>query len=145
MMELKEPPRHVNTLHGHVRVLVLPWLQYIALRVKRHGIKYLSKKTSAGYPRILSLGYYSRIHGEIVIAKVGNYKLRYLHEEGHANGKGHVMIDCDIMHPYGFMRGTDKHMCSDKILPIEHLGECGKNIGKTEWCVHCSFLRRELY
>ena len=69
---LKEPPRHVNTLHGHVRVLVLPWLQYIAIRVKRHGIKYISKKTSAGYPRILSLGYYSRSHGEIVLAKVGD-------------------------------------------------------------------------
>ena len=102
-MRLPEPPLHVNTAHGQVRVLVLPWLQYITLRIKRHGIKYPLKKTSAGYPWIFSLGYYSRSHGEIVIAKVGDYRLRYEHEKGHANGKEHVMIGGDVMHPYGFM------------------------------------------
>ena len=135
-MDLNEPPRHVNTMDGLVRVLVLPWLQYIALRVKRHDIKYIFKKTSAGYPRILSLGYYSKSHGEIVLAKVGNYKLRYLHELGHANGKSHVMIEGDTMHPYGFMRGTDKHMCS--CPSVVSFKECKKNIGKTNWCVDCA-------
>ena len=136
---LKEPPRHVNTLNGHVRVLVLPWLQYIALRIKRHGIKYLFKKTSAGYPRIFSLGYYSRSHGEIVLAKVGDYKLRYIHEEGHANGKEHVWIDGDIMHPHGFKRGPYTHTCT---YPVESFEECNKNKIKTEWCTRCMFLRK---
>lgn len=111
-MKLPEPPRHVNTKHGQVRVLVLPWLQYIKLRIKRHGLKYLFEKTSAGYPRIFSLGYYSREHGEIILAKVGNYRLRYEHERGHANGFGHVMIRGDVMHPYGILRGTFKHTCT---------------------------------
>ena len=138
-MTLPEPPRHVNTTHGHVRVLVLTWLQYIALRIKRHGIKYIFNKTSAGYPRILSLGYYSRSHGEIVLAKVGDYKMRYLHEEGHANGKEHVWIDGDIMHPHGFKRGPYTHTCT---YPVESFEECNKNKIKTEWCTRCMFLRK---
>lgn len=138
-MELKEPPRHVNTLNGHVRVLVLPWLQYIAIRVKRHGIKYLFKKTSAGYPRILSLGYYSRSCGEIVIAKVGNYKLRYLHELGHANGKEHVMIIGDVMHPYGFKRWGYMHTCARN---IESFSKCDRNSVNNEWCTKCEFLEK---
>ena len=138
-MKLPEPPNHVYTSHGLVRVLVLPWLQYIALRTKRHGIKYLFKKTSAGYPRIFSLGYYSRSHGEIVVAKVGNYHLRYQHELGHANGCSHVMIEGDIMHPYGFMRGPHSHECTH---PVKSFGECNYNKGKSEWCTRCMFLRR---
>jgi hypothetical protein len=111
-MKLPEPPRHVNTKYGQVRVLVLPWLQYIKLRINRHGLKYLFEKTSAGYPRIFSLGYYSKEHGEIVLAKVGNYRLRYQHELGHANGLGHVMIRGDVMHPYGVLRGRKHHTCT---------------------------------
>ena len=138
-MKLPDPPRHVITSNGHVRVLVLPWLQYIALRIKRHGIKYLFKKTSAGYLRILSLGYYSRSHGEIVLAKVGNYRLRYQHELGHANGKNHIMIDGDAMHPYGFRRGQHTHSC---VYPVESFAECEINEDKTEWCTGCMFLRK---
>lgn len=139
-MKLPEPPNHVYTSHGLVRVLVLPWLQYIALRIKRHGIKYLFDKTSAGYPRIFSLGYYSRSHGEIAIAKIGNYRLCYQHELGHANGKEHVMIDGDVMHPYGFKRGPYTHTCT---YPVESFEECNYNNGKTEWCARCMFLRKE--
>ena len=140
-MNLPELPNHTYTSHGLVRVLVLPWLQYIALRIKRHGIKYLFKKTSAGYPRIISLGYYSRSHGEIVVAKVGDYKLRYQHELGHANGKEHVWISGDVMHPYGFKRGEHSH---EFTRPVESFSECGMNQGKTEWCTQCTFLRERI-
>lgn len=136
-MKYPDPPRHVNTSHGRVRVLVLPWLQYIKLRSKRHGIKNLFKKTSSGYPRIFSFGYYSKSHGEIVLAKVGNYQLRYLHELGHANGKKHVMIEGDVMHPYGFKRGPYMHFCAHPSESIEE-GCCDKGAG----CTQCRYLRK---
>ena len=142
-MKLPDPPRHVNTKYGHVRVLVLPWLQYIKLRINRHGLKYLFEKTSAGYPRIFSLGYYSREHGEIVLAKVGNYRLRYEHEKGHANGLEHVWIKCDVMHPLGYKRGPFTHSCT---FPVESFAECKFNEDKHIWCMFakkCMYLKRE--
>jgi len=144
-MKLPEPPRQVNTKNGHVRVLVLPWLQYIKLRIKRHGLGYLFEKTSAGYPRIFSLGYYSREHGEIVLAKIGNYQLRYEHGLGHANGKEHVWIDGDVMHPYGNRRGPHVHVCT---YPLANAGKCtfdnvlSENCG--EYRAGCPYLQRAL-
>lgn len=111
-MKPLEPPDHVKTKDGCIQIKVLPWLQYIKHRVSLHGVKYLFERTSAGYPRILSLGYYSRSKKEIVVAKFGNWQLRIKHEEGHANGLRHVWIRGDVMHPYGILRGTFKHTCT---------------------------------
>lgn len=140
-MKLPDPPRHVNTKYGQVRVLVLPWLQYIKLRINRHGIKYLFEKTSAGYPRIFSLGYYSREHGEIVLAKVGNYRLRYQHELGHANGLEHVWIEGDVMHPLGYKRGDKIHTCTYKEINEPH--NCGHGGTVTTKCVdhNCKYIK----
>jgi len=123
-MKTHEIPDQINTKDGCVQIKVLSWLQYIKYRVSLHGVKYLFERTSAGYPRICSLGYYSREHGEIVLAKVGNYRLRYQHELGHANGLKHVWIRGDVMHPYGILRDTFKHTCT---YINANAGECKYN------------------
>ena len=113
-MTLPDPPESIQTKNGLTAVHVLPWMQYIKRRIKQNGIKYLFEKTSAGYPRIFSLGYYRNrgIVGEIVVAKVGNWQLRYLHELGHANCLDHVFILGDVMNPYSINRGEYQHICT---------------------------------
>ncbi|MCK5216614.1 MAG: hypothetical protein KAJ93_02435 [Methanosarcinales archaeon] len=105
-------PDQIKTKDGCIKIKVLPWLQYIKYRVSLRGVGYMFERTSAGYPRVFSLGYYSKSMKEIVVAKVGNWRLRLEHEEGHANGFWHVMIRGDVMHPYGILRGAFKHTCS---------------------------------
>ena len=105
-------PDKIKTKDGCVQIKVLSWLQYIKYRVGLHEFKYLFEKTSAGYPMFLSLGYYSKSKKEIVVARVGNWQLRLKHEEGHANGMGHVCIRGDVMHPYGILRGKFQHTCT---------------------------------
>ena len=100
-------PEQIKTKDGYVQIKVLSWLQYIKYRVELHGLEYLFERTSAGYPRFLSLGYYSKSKKEIVVAKVGNWQLRLKHEEGHADGLVHVWIRGDVMHPIGFLRGSN--------------------------------------
>ena len=125
-------PSHIKTKDGCIQVKVLPWLQYIKYRVSLHGWKYLFKKTSAGYPRFLSLGYYSKSKKEIVVAKVGNWQLRLKHEEGHADGLVHVLIDGDVMHPIGYKRGPFTHICTadkqfddcNNVVSFENCGNC---------------------
>lgn len=138
-------PEQIKTKDGCVQVQVLPWMQYIRYRARHHGVKYLFKNTSAGYPRIFSLGYYSSEMKEIVVAKVGNWRLRVKHEEGHANGLGHVMIRGDVMHPYGSKRGEHIHVCT---YQLANAGKCtfgnvlSENCG--EYRSGCPYLQRAL-
>lgn len=134
-------PEQVQTKHGLIQVKVLSWLQYIRYRASIHGWKYLFTKTSVGYPQFLALGYYSRSRKEIAVARVLNWELRYLHEVGHANGLKHVWIDGDVMHPYGYKRGSFTHICiSDEVW-----SDCG-NVVSFESCgdckLGCPFIKR---
>ena len=107
-------PDKIKTKDGCVQIKVLSWLQYIKYRVELHDLKYLFERTSAGYPRFLSLGYYSKSKKEIVVAKVCNWQLRLKHEEGHANGLVHVDIWFNVMNPYGILRSSRVFTCTAK-------------------------------
>ncbi|MEZ5335254.1 MAG: hypothetical protein R2741_08470 [Methanolobus sp.] len=77
----------------NVRIMgVLPFLVY---RLKRHGLKLLTKLTDGGYPGILALG----------ICYLFNWKLRLMHELGHEYSLDHVMKEGFVMHPWGVFRG----------------------------------------
>ena len=113
-MTLPDPPEAIYTKNGLTSVHVLPWVQYIKRRIKQNGVRYLFGKTSAGYPRFLSLGYYSKSKKEIVVSKVGNWQLRVNHETGHVNGFEHVDIWFNVMNPYGILRSSRVFTCTAK-------------------------------
>jgi len=102
--------------------MILSLLDFYKHRIKKNGFKYLISFTDSGYPRILSFGYYSK--EGIVVAKVGDWKLRYMHELGHQFGYEHESRKC-IMNPYGFKRTWDKGLISKKdfILMIIELNK----------------------
>lgn len=131
-------PSHVQTASGCTKVQVLPLSQYINYRVRHRGWKYLFERTSAGYPRIFSLGYFSHDMNEIVVAKVGNCQMRYLHGKGHADGLRHVWIKGDVMHPFEWLRGYKRHVCTN-VYVCDHKHKLSNDcyddrIGK--WCTY---------
>ena len=94
------------TKDGLITIKEFSWLQFITYRISLHSLSYLLKRTSAGYPRLFSMGYYSKSKKEIVIATVFNYELRIKHEIGHANGLVHTWTIGSVMNPLGFLRGN---------------------------------------
>lgn len=88
-------------------IIRLSLKEYLKYRITRHGIKYLCNLTSSHYPKILALGVCYHSTKEIVIAKVGRWELRELHEIGHSDGLHHTSIwkIGYLMNPYGILRG----------------------------------------
>lgn len=84
--------------------------EYYKHRIGKRGFVHLLQITSSYYPRFLSMGYYDTANNEIVIAKMGNWKLRLEHERGHAQGLGHTPIEKVgyVMHPWGILRGPKR-------------------------------------
>lgn len=80
---------------------------YYKCRIHEHGIQYLFRFTRSGYPRFCSMGFYEPKNNIIVVAMVGNWKLRLEHEKGHAKGLKHtsVLKIGYVMHPWGILRG----------------------------------------
>jgi hypothetical protein len=89
-----------------MEILELSLMDYYKYRISEHGMRYLLEFTDSHYPRFLSTGFYTP-KGLIVVAKVGNWKLRIEHEKGHAKGLKHTSIlkIGYVMHPWGILRG----------------------------------------
>ena len=94
------------TKDGLIIIKEFNWSQFILYRISLHSLDYLFKRTSAGYPRLFSLGYYSKSKKEIVVSTVFNYELRIKHELGHSNGLVHTWKMGHVMNPLGFLRGS---------------------------------------
>lgn len=69
------------------------------------GLKKMFSLTDSKYPRFLALGWCSHSEKEIVVCKVGNWRLRLMHEIGHEIGMKHTMEEGVVMHPWGHKRG----------------------------------------
>ena len=54
---------------------------------------------------MFSLGYYSRAKNRIVVCRLGNWRLRLDHEQGHARGEVHTWRVGFVMNPFGILRG----------------------------------------
>lgn len=92
------------------KIIRLSLKEYLKYRIKRHGIKPLLKLTDSNYPKILALGVCYHSTKEIVIAKVGRWELRELHEIGHSDGLHHTSV-WDFyytMNPWGIFRGDKR-------------------------------------
>lgn len=88
------------------KIVELSLKEYLKYRIKRHGgVKPLLKLTDSYYPKILALGVCYHSTKEIVIAKVGRWELRELHEIGHSDGLHHTSRIGYVMNPYGILRG----------------------------------------
>jgi len=89
-------------------IIHLSLKEYLKYRIKRHGgLKPLLKLTSSHYPKILALGVCYHSTKEIVIATIGRWELRELHEIGHSDGLHHTSVwDFGyLMNPWGILRG----------------------------------------
>ena len=80
-------------------------IAYYAHRIRKGGWGYVWSRTSSGYPRVFSLGYYSRAKHRIVVCRLGNWMRRLDHEQGHARGEVHTWRVGFVMHPFGLLRG----------------------------------------
>jgi predicted Zn-dependent protease len=87
-------------------VKIMSIIPFFVYRLKRHGLKLLTKITDSGYPSILALGICYHSSNEIIICKVLNWKLRLMHELGHEYGLEHTKKKGHVMHPWGFLRGA---------------------------------------
>jgi hypothetical protein len=95
-----------QTEYKQYEVQIMSLISYFSFRISKHGLKELvTEKTTSGYPKILALGICYHATDQIMICKVGNWKLRLLHELGHEFKMGHVMDDGKAMHPWGYKRG----------------------------------------
>jgi len=90
------------------KIIRLPLKEYLKWRIDRHGLKELCKPTSSHYPKMFALGVCYHSTKEIVIAKVGRWELRELHEVGHSNGLRHTNKIGYVMHPWGILRGNKR-------------------------------------
>ncbi|WP_135612569.1 hypothetical protein [Methanococcoides sp. AM1] len=64
-------------------------------------------RTDSGYPHFLALGWCSHSCEEVIVCRVGNWRLRLMHEVGHEVGMEHVRKKGFLMHPWGF-RGENR-------------------------------------
>jgi len=61
---------------------ILGLLKYYWHMYQYIGLKKMFGKTDSGYPRLLALGWCSHREKEVVVCKVGEWKLRLMHEIG---------------------------------------------------------------
>jgi hypothetical protein len=87
-------------------IRILTPVKYYATCIIEFGVKMLSL-TDSYYPTFLALGYCFHRSKVIVVCKVGNWRLRAMHEIGHAVGLRHTYQKGHVMHPWGIMRGLD--------------------------------------
>jgi len=87
--------------------IILSVWDFWKYRIQEHGIYYMISLTDSYYPRFFSMGYYDSKNNQIFVAKIGNWKLRLKHEQGHADGLKHTSLwkVGSVMHPWGILRG----------------------------------------
>ena len=90
----------------HTKTYICGFVDYYKYRIIKGGWGYVWSRTSSGYPRVFSLGYCDRVKNRIVVCRVGNWRLRLEHEQGHARGEVHTWNVGYVMHPWGIFRGA---------------------------------------
>lgn len=87
---------------------ILSLSDYYKAQFKRYGWKLFTKLSDTHYPYVLALGIYFPKEDLCRVAKVGNWKLRLQHEQGHREGLKHVPLwkVGYVMHPWGIFRGN---------------------------------------
>lgn len=84
---------------------ILGIVEYYRYMYRHWGLRKMISLTDSRYPHFLTLGWCSDSCEEVVVCRIGNWRLRLMHEIGHEIGMQHVMKKGFLMHPWGIFRG----------------------------------------